>query len=63
LIKATEINKNFKPNKLIIGSLNESDLPLLKNRHIDGDTFIYVCVKKACRLPVKTTQEALGFIN
>ncbi|MDA9638829.1 thioredoxin domain-containing protein, partial [bacterium] len=29
LIKATEINKNFKPNKLIIGSLNESDLPLL----------------------------------
>ena len=63
LIKATEINKNFKPNKLIIGSLNESDLPLLKNRYIDGDTFIYVCVKKACRLPVKTTQEALGFIN
>jgi len=63
LIKATEINKNFKPNKLIIGSLNESDLPLLKNRHIDGDTFIYVCVKKACRLPVKTTEEALGFIN
>ncbi len=63
LIKATEINKNFKPNKLIIGSLNESDLPLLKNRHIDVDTFIYVCVKKACRLPVKTTQEALGFIN
>ena len=47
LIKATEINKNFKPNKLIIGSLNESDLPLLKNRHIDGDTFIYVCVKKS----------------
>ena len=63
LIKATEINKNFKPNKLIIGSLNESDLPLLKNRYIDGDTYIYVCVKKACRLPVKTTQEALGFIN
>lgn len=63
LIKATEINKNFKPNKLIIGSSNESDLPLLKNRHIEGYTFIYVCVKKACRLPVKTSEEALGFIN
>ena len=63
LIKATEINKKFKPNKLIIGSLNESDLPLLKNRHVDGDTYIYVCVKKACRLPVKSSEEALKFIN
>jgi hypothetical protein len=63
LIKASEINKNFKPNKLIIGSLAESDLPLLKNRYVNGDTFIYVCVKKACRLPVKTSEEALGFID
>ena len=63
LIKASEINKNFKPNKLIIGSLTESDLPLLKNRYVNGDTFIYVCVKKACRLPVKISEEALGFID
>jgi uncharacterized protein YyaL (SSP411 family) len=63
LIKASEINKNFKPNKLIIGSLTESDLPLLKNRYVNGDTFIYVCVKKACRLPVKTSEEAIGFID
>ena len=63
LIKASEINKNFKPNKLIIGSLTESDLPLLKNRYVNGDTFIYVCVKKACRLPVKTSEKALGFID
>ena len=63
LINASEINKNFKPNKLIIGSLTESDLPLLKNRYVNGDTFIYVCVKKACRLPVKTSEEALGFID
>ena len=63
LIKASEINKNFKPNKLIIGSLTESDLPLLKNRYVNGDTFIYVCVKKACRLPVKSSEEALKYIN
>ena len=63
LIKASEINKNFKPNKLIIGSLTESNLPLLKNRYVNGDTFIYVCVKKACRLPVKTSEEAIGFID
>ena len=63
LVKVTELNKNFKPNKLIIGSLIESDLPLLENRYVDNDTYIYVCVKKACRLPVKSSKEALEFID
>ena len=57
------LNKSFKPNKLIIGSLNDSDLPLLKNRYVNNDTFIYVCVKKACKLPVKTSEEALDLLN
>ena len=61
--KTIEINKSFKPNKLIIGSLNDSDLPLLKNRYVNNDTFIYVCVKKACKLPVKTSEEALYLLN
>ena len=61
--KTIEINKSFKPNKLIIGTLNDSNLPLLKNRYVDNDTFIYVCVKKACKLPVKTSEEALGLLN
>ena len=61
--KTIEINKSFKPNKLIIGSLNDSGLPLLKNRYVNNDTFIYVCVKKACKLPVKTSEEALDLLN
>ena len=61
--KTIEINKSFKPNKLIIGSLKNSDLPLLKNRYINNDTFIYVCVKKACKLPVKTSEEAIDLLN
>ena len=63
LIKSEGINKSFSPNKLIIGSLNESDFPLLKNRYIDNDTYIYVCVKKACKLPVRTAKEALELLN
>ena len=58
-----EINKNFNPNKLIIGSLNESNFPLLENRYVDNDTYIYVCVKKACKLPVRTSKEALELLN
>jgi len=63
LIKSAGINKSFNPNKLIIGSLNESDFPLLENRYVDNDTYIYVCVKKACKLPVRTSKEALDLLN
>ena len=63
LIKTAGINKSFNPNKLIIGSLNESDFPLLENRYVDNDTYIYVCVKKACKLPVRTSKEALDLLN
>ena len=61
--KLFELNKTYIPNKLIAGSTDENNLPLLENRYVSRETFIYVCVKKACRLPVKTTEEALGFIN
>jgi len=58
-----EINTIFQPNKLIIGSEKESNLPLLKNRFIKDETYIYVCVKKACKLPVKTSEKAIELIR
>lgn len=48
------------PNVLIVGSTAESDLPLFKGRYVDGDTFIYVCRDSTCKLPVETTEEAIG---
>ena len=61
--KINELNDNYLPNKIIIGSLDENPLPLLKNRYIEGETLIYVCVKKACKMPVKTVKEALELMN
>ena len=61
--KINELNKNYLPNKIVVGSLKDNSLPLLKNRYIEGETMIYVCVKKACKMPVKTIKEALKLID
>ncbi|MBT8253735.1 MAG: thioredoxin domain-containing protein [Bacteroidia bacterium] len=61
--QVNELNRNYLPNILLIGSDSPNDLPLLKNRYVDGETFIYVCVNKACKLPVKQALEALKLIE
>ena len=58
-----EINQKYIPNKLICGSLTTSSLSLLKNRFVEGKTFIYICVNKACQLPTENTTEALNQIQ
>lgn len=55
-----EMEQNYIPNKILLGSKKESMLPLLENKHVEGDTRIYVCVNKACQLPVGEVSEALG---
>jgi hypothetical protein len=54
-----EMERNYIPNKILLGSKKESMLPLLENKHVEGDTRIYVCVNKACQLPVGVVSEAL----
>ncbi|MFK7832738.1 MAG: thioredoxin domain-containing protein [Winogradskyella sp.] len=57
--KLKELDQSFVPNALISGAQNDSDLPLLKNKFIDGDTYIYVCVNGTCKMPVIDTKKAL----
>ncbi len=61
--KVKEINHKYIPNKLIIGSTRENDLPLLKNRFIEGKTLIYVCVNKVCKLPTESVKESILMIR
>ena len=61
--KATELNKKYLPNKLVIGSSTSNDLPLLQNRFINGKTLIYVCVNKACKMPTENLDESINMIN
>lgn len=57
--KRMELNDYYIPNKLYIGSNKESKLPLLQNKFIVGETMIYVCVNKACKMPVSEVAEAV----
>ncbi|PTM04221.1 MAG: thioredoxin domain-containing protein [Bacteroidetes bacterium] len=61
--KIKDLNTYYLPNKLIIGSKSDNDLPLLQNRFVDGKTLIYVCVNKACKLPVTEVDKAVNFIK
>jgi uncharacterized protein YyaL (SSP411 family) len=56
--KLKELDVSYLPNVLISGSLKNSDLPLLENKFIDNETFIYVCVNGTCKLPVNKTYKA-----
>lgn len=49
----TEIDAVYYPNKVLSGTISQSDLPLLDQRGpIDGKTAIYVCYNRTCQLPV-----------
>jgi uncharacterized protein len=55
-----ELNALFLPNKIVMASVKGDDnLPLLKDRYVAGDTYIYVCRDYACQMPVKTIEEFL----
>jgi uncharacterized protein YyaL (SSP411 family) len=54
-----ELDAAYFPNKLLAGTLSDSNLPLLQNRDAEnGKTTIYVCYNKACQLPVNTIEAA-----
>jgi uncharacterized protein YyaL (SSP411 family) len=57
--KLKELDKSYLPNILISGANKNSDLPLLKNKFIEDETLIYVCVNGTCKLPVNSTKSAL----
>jgi uncharacterized protein YyaL (SSP411 family) len=58
-LKRKELDRNYLPNILLSGGKNEAKLTLLKGKLIKGQTTIYVCQNKACRLPVTEVNEAL----
>lgn len=59
----TELNSFYLPNKLIAASTIESSQEIFEGRYLEGETLIYVCVNNACKLPVRTVEEALKLIK
>jgi uncharacterized protein YyaL (SSP411 family) len=54
---ALELQQKYYPNAIFAGG-TEENLPVLKDRLVEGKTLIYVCENKACNLPVETVDEA-----
>ena len=60
--KVKALNKHYIPNKIIAGSVKNSNLPILQNRYSDK-TLIYVCENGTCQLPAEEVKNALKQIN
>lgn len=58
-----EMDKHYLPNVIFMGGNVEGKLPLLKDKSVKGQTTIYVCKDKACRMPVTDTESALKQIK
>lgn len=54
-----KIEACFLPNVLISGSCGESNLPLLQNRYVNGQTTFYLCKDQTCKLPVTNAEDLL----
>jgi uncharacterized protein len=58
-----ELERHYRPNKLVAGGTQENGLPILNGRAKRGVTRIYVCQGKTCLMAVDTVKEALGLMK
>jgi len=61
--KAMELNKKYAPNKLFVGSFENSNMELLQEKFVQGITMIYVCENKVCQLPTPDIIKAKKLIK
>ena len=58
------LESEFYPNKVICGTAEKSELPLLQQRGlVDGKTAVYVCYNRACQLPVTSVAAVWNLLN
>jgi hypothetical protein len=56
------LQQHYLPITIFMGG-SEENLPLLENKYVKGETIIYVCQNKICKLPVKEVTKALEQMN
>jgi hypothetical protein len=59
--KNEALQKEYLPTSLFMGG-NVENIPLLENKLVQGDTRIYVCKNRVCKLPVNEVEKALSQI-
>ncbi|MFT4760951.1 MAG: hypothetical protein ACI9XO_002393 [Paraglaciecola sp.] len=62
-VKRNALMQNYIPNALLLGGKTEGNLELLKGKLQEGETMIYVCRNKVCKLPVMEVEQALPLLK
>jgi uncharacterized protein YyaL (SSP411 family) len=57
------LQSRFFPDTLFAFSVENSEIPLLKGRHIENETQIYVCENQTCSRPVNSVGDALEMLK
>jgi uncharacterized protein YyaL (SSP411 family) len=58
-----ELLSRYLPQSILLGGANEGSLELLKEKLQEGQTYIYVCRNKVCKLPVKEAAKAIELMK
>jgi hypothetical protein len=58
-----EIQARYFPQAIYLGGATEGSLPLLEDKLVEGETYLYVCLDKVCKLPVQQVAEAEQLMN
>ena len=61
--KIKGLNSYYLPNAIMLGGEDEGSLELLEGKLQEGETMIYVCRNKVCKLPVTEIEKALELIK
>ena len=61
--KIIKLNQEYYPNKIFLGATHSSSIPLLKNKMVMGQTTIYVCQNKSCKLPTTDIKKAQNLMQ
>ncbi len=62
LAKLKDLQAKYIPNALYLGGKDEGTLELLKGKLQEGETMIYVCQNRVCKLPVTEVDKAFGLM-
>jgi uncharacterized protein len=57
--KTQQLQNYYLPNILLAGATQESKIPLMESRFMADQTYIYVCVNSACKLPETDVAKAV----
>lgn len=58
-----DLQSRFFPDTLFAFSVEGSEIPLLKGRHTENETRIYICENQTCSRPVNSVDEALEVLR